>query len=101
MNNLRPPRNAYTDYNGCMMNEKVTVHVRELRDNLAFYLNQVSHGDEVTVTSHGKPIAKIVPTLSKKPRSALFGAMRGQITMAADFDRTPDDMIDAMEDLGE
>jgi prevent-host-death family protein len=79
------------------MKEKFTVNVRELRDNLASYLSQVSHGGEITITSHGKPIAKIIPSIAKKPRSALFGAMRGQITMAPDFDETPDDIIDAME----
>ncbi len=83
------------------MNEKITVNVRELRDNLAGYLSQVRHGDEVTITSHGKPVAKIVPAVVKKSRSALFGAMRGQVTMAADFDATPDDIVDAMEGRGE
>jgi len=79
------------------MNEKIMVNVRELRDNLASYLNQASHGDEVTVTSHGKPIAKIVPAVTRTPRAALFGIMRGRITIAPDFDNTPDDIIDAME----
>jgi prevent-host-death family protein len=83
------------------MNEKITVNVRELRDNLASYLSQASRGDEVTITSHGKPVAKIVPAVAKRPRSALFGAMRGQITVAPDFDETPDDIIDAMEGLDE
>ncbi len=79
------------------MNDKVTVNVRELRDNLASYLSQVSQGNEVTITSRGKAIARIIPAVEKTARSALFGAMRGQITMAPDFDETPDDIIDAME----
>ena len=83
------------------MSEKVTVNVRDLRDNLAGYLSRASHGSEVTVTSHGKPIARIIPVAPKKPRAALFGAMRGQIAMAPDFNETPDDIIDAMEGRGE
>ena len=83
------------------MNEKITVNVRELRDNLAGYLSLAGHGDEVTITSHGKPLARIVSAAAKKPRSALFGAMRGQITVAPDFDETPDDVLDAMEGRGE
>jgi prevent-host-death family protein len=79
------------------MTEKLTVNVRELRDNLASYLSQVSNGGQVTITSHGKPIAKIIPAVAKKPRSTLFGSMRGQIIVAADFDETPDDIMDAME----
>jgi prevent-host-death family protein len=83
------------------MNEKVTVNVRQLRDNLANYLSQVGQGDEVTITSHGKPIARIIPVFAKKPRTALFGGMRDQITMASDFDETPDDLIDSMEGRNE
>jgi antitoxin (DNA-binding transcriptional repressor) of toxin-antitoxin stability system len=72
------------------MNEILRVNVLDLRDDLASYLTQASHGDEVTVTSDGRPIAK-------KPRSALFGAMRGQISIAPDFDETPADILDAMD----
>jgi len=39
------------------MNEKVTVKVRELRDKLASYFRQVRYRDEVTITSHDRPIA--------------------------------------------
>jgi prevent-host-death family protein len=83
------------------MNGKLTVNVRELRDKLASYLGQVSNGEEVTITLHGKPIAKIIPAVAKKPRSALFGVMRGQMTAATDFDETPDDILDAMEGQNE
>jgi prevent-host-death family protein len=35
--------------------------VRELRNNLSRYLEQVREGEEVTVTDRGVPIARIVP----------------------------------------
>ena len=38
-----------------------TVGVRELRDGLSRYLAEVRTGQTVTVTDHGKPIARIVP----------------------------------------
>jgi prevent-host-death family protein len=76
---------------------QLTVNVRELRDNLATYLTQAGGGDEVIVTSHGKPVAKIVPLADKKPVASLFGAMGGQITIAPDFNDTPQDLIDEME----
>ena len=37
------------------------VGIRELRDNLSRYLNQVRDGTEVTVTDHGRAVARIVP----------------------------------------
>ena len=35
--------------------------VRQLRDRLSHYLAQVRAGATVTVTDHGRPIARIVP----------------------------------------
>lgn len=35
--------------------------VRELRDHLSRYLNVVRDGQEVTVTDHGKAVARLVP----------------------------------------
>lgn len=37
------------------------VGIRDLRDNLSKHLNTVKDGDEVVVTDHGKPVAKLVP----------------------------------------
>ena len=38
-----------------------TIGIRELRDGLSRHIAAVRGGDEITVTDHGKPIAKIVP----------------------------------------
>jgi len=35
--------------------------VRELRDHLSRYLDAVRDGQEVTVTDHGKAVARLVP----------------------------------------
>jgi prevent-host-death family protein len=37
------------------------VGVRELRDHLSRYLTAVRQGEEVTVTDHGKAVARLVP----------------------------------------
>lgn len=39
----------------------MNVGVRELRDGLSRYLTAVRGGAEVTVTDHGKPVARLVP----------------------------------------
>jgi prevent-host-death family protein len=39
----------------------VNVGVRELRDSLSRHLAQVRAGRTVTVTDHGRPVARIVP----------------------------------------
>ena len=38
-----------------------SVGIRELRDGLSRYLAEVRAGHTVTVTDHGRPIARIVP----------------------------------------
>ena len=37
------------------------VGIRQLRDNLSRYLDQVRDGSEVTITDHGRAIAQIIP----------------------------------------
>jgi prevent-host-death family protein len=37
------------------------VGIKELRDRLSKYLDRVREGGTITVTDHGKPIARIVP----------------------------------------
>ncbi|GAA3659110.1 type II toxin-antitoxin system Phd/YefM family antitoxin [Microbacterium marinilacus] len=38
-----------------------TIGIRELRNGLSRHLAEVREGAEITVTDHGRPIAKIVP----------------------------------------
>jgi antitoxin (DNA-binding transcriptional repressor) of toxin-antitoxin stability system len=38
----------------------VTVGVRQLRDGLSDWLDRVQAGEDVVVTSHGRPIAHII-----------------------------------------
>lgn len=37
------------------------VGIRELRAGLSRYVKQVQAGEEITVTEHGKPVARLVP----------------------------------------
>lgn len=45
--------------------------VRELRDHLSRYLNEVRDGNEVTVTDHGKAVARLVPVDQPRPLDRL------------------------------
>ena len=37
------------------------IATRDLKDHLSEYLKRVQAGEELTITSHGKPIAKLSP----------------------------------------
>lgn len=39
---------------------EVSVGVRELRDHLSAYLERVKDGERITVTEHGRPVARLV-----------------------------------------
>lgn len=44
--------------------KSATVGVRELRDGLSQHLALVRSGTEITVTDHGRPIARIIPVVA-------------------------------------
>ena len=46
------------------MESATTIGVRELRDALSRHLASVRSGSEITITDHGKPIARIVPVVA-------------------------------------
>ena len=74
-----------------------SVNVRELRDHLADYLGRVRAGETLLVVSHGQPVARLVPVAPKMPRARIYGAMKGQIWIAPDFDADDPDTIAAAE----
>ena len=45
--------------------------VNEVREHLARYLTEAESGEEIVVTRHAKPVAKIVPYESRKSQAAL------------------------------
>jgi prevent-host-death family protein len=72
-----------------------TVNFRDLRKNLSGFLRQARQGEEITVTSRGQVVARIMPPA--EPARRPIGVLKGQIHMADDFDETPADLIAAME----
>ena len=61
------------------------VGIRELRDTLSRQLNRVQRGHTITVTDHGKPIARIVPIEGESVYERLV--TEGKITPATSAQR--------------
>ena len=53
-------------------NCRMEAGVRELRDHLSRYLSVVREGQEVTVTDHGKAVARLVPIGQPRPIDRLI-----------------------------
>lgn len=70
------------------------VSVRELRGHLSEYLKQAEAGAEIEVTARERLVARIVPPQPLGPRP--LGLLKGQIEIAADFDKTSPELIARM-----
>lgn len=62
-----------------------TVNVYDAKVNFSRLLARVEDGDEIVISRHGRPVARLVPyrpdRVERRP-----GAWKGQVTIAADFD---------------
>jgi prevent-host-death family protein len=48
------------------------IGIRELRAGLSRYVEQVKQGEEIVVTEHGKPVARLVPMNGQRKRDRLL-----------------------------
>ena len=70
--------------------------MHEARTTLSALLRRVATGEEITINSGGKPVAKLVPIQRASPR--VFGQDRGKFTVPDDFDAPlPDDVLNDFE----
>jgi prevent-host-death family protein len=75
----------------------LSVNVRELRQHLADYLGRVKDGETLIVVAHGQPVARLMPVEQNMPRAEIYGALKGRIWIAPDFDDDDPDTIAAAE----
>ncbi len=69
-------------------------NISEAKAELSALIAMVQRGDEVILAKSGKPVAKIVP-YGGAARDRVPGSVEGEIWIAPDFDRLPDDMAEA------
>lgn len=50
---------------------KATVGIRELKDKASAIIDRVEEGEAITVTKHGRPVARIVSTATPPHLAAL------------------------------
>lgn len=51
---------------------KVTVGIRELKDKASAIIDRVEEGEAITVTKHGRPVARIVSAATPPHLAALM-----------------------------
>lgn len=72
-----------------------SVGVHEAKTQLSRLLADVERGEEIVITSRGRPVARLAPVA---PLKREFGLDRGLLHIADDFDGPlPDDLLEAFE----
>ena len=79
------------------MQKIATVSLYEAKTRLSHLVDRALRGEQVVITRHGRPVARLVPAVRPRPPRRL-GALRGKIRVAADFDvPLPDDLLALLE----
>ena len=61
------------------------VNVHAAKTHLSRLLERAEAGEEIVIGRAGKPIAKLVPFVARRPKR-VFGRLKGQIVIHGDFD---------------
>lgn len=61
------------------------VNIQEAKTHLSRYVDAVSEGDEIIISKHGKPMARLIPYKPAHGKRRL-GGLDKKIRMSDDFD---------------
>ena len=69
--------------------------MHEAKTTLSQLVERAEAGEEIVIARNGTPVVRLVPIAAKSSRADVYGALRGHIEIAPDFDELPDDIADA------
>lgn len=73
------------------------VNIHKAKTQFSKLVESAMNGEETIIAKSGKPVAKLVPISSKKPKRPL-GVLKGKIKIADDFDAPlPNDILNSFE----
>ena len=73
------------------------VNVHAAKTQLSRLLERAEAGEEIVIGRAGKPIAKLVPYATERPRR-VFGSLKGQIKILGGFDNLDEEIARDFED---
>ncbi len=63
--------------------------MHEAKSQLSRLVDLAAGGEQVIIQRSGRPVARLVPVEGRRPLAEAFGALRGEIELADDFDELP------------
>jgi len=72
------------------------VNIHEAKTHLSRLVERVAAGEEIVIGKAGRPVARLVPYAETR-QARHPGRWEGRVTIAADFDATPEELLDAFE----
>ncbi|PZG09688.1 prevent-host-death protein [Micromonospora craterilacus] len=60
-------------------------NIHEAKTHLSRIIERVEHGEEITISRAGQPVAKLIPLVRRVNRTAR-GSLRGRLVMSEDWD---------------
>lgn len=70
------------------------VNIHEAKSTLSKLIERVENGEEIILARAGKPVAMLVPFVQKSVKRPL-GLYQNKITLAPDWEETPQDITDS------
>lgn len=71
------------------------VGMHEAKTQLSRLVERAEAGEDIVITRHGTPAARIVAVERPNRLADVRGAWRGRVRIADDFDELPDELADA------
>ncbi|MBJ7330208.1 MAG: type II toxin-antitoxin system prevent-host-death family antitoxin [Solirubrobacteraceae bacterium] len=72
----------------------VRVGMHEAKSQLSKLVELAEQGEDVVIQRSGRPVARIVAVERRRPIAEAFGALRGKVELADDFDELPPDFTE-------
>lgn len=68
--------------------------MHEAKSQLSRLVDLAENGEEVVIQRSGRPVARLVAVPRRRPVPEAFGALRGEIELADDFDELPPELAE-------
>jgi prevent-host-death family protein len=68
--------------------------MHEAKSQLSRLVELAERGEEVVIQRSGRPVARLVAMEHRRPVAEAFGALRGDIELADDFDGLPAEFLE-------